>query len=303
VLLCRDKYEMKKYLLAHGIPCAQAGEVFRPEDAYAFVAAHGYPIIVKPRDSAGSSGTARCDTDDELRAALAAAGIGQGGASIAIEQFIQAGHEGFYDTLLVDGEPVFEAISHYYPVVLEAMRRLEVNPYIVTTNRLDAGAYPELKAFGRRVNRELGLTTCPTHMEWFMSDAGLSFSEIAVRPPGVWFWDLYCYANDMDLYRHWAEAVLWGHTEPRPSRSYSAGILSLRPNRYGRIVGYSGVDEVLQGARPYLIDWWLPPVGTPTQDVGSGYMGQPWMRARHPDYDGLRGLFDWIGRTIKVWAE
>jgi hypothetical protein len=119
----------------------------------------------------------------------------------------------------------------------------------------------------------------------------------------VWFWDLYCYANDMDLYRHWAEAILHGRTAPRPSRNYSAGIISLRPNRYGRIVGYSGVDEVLRAAREHLIDWHLPAIGSPTADVGSGYMGHAWMRVRHPDYDALRGLMDWIGRTIRMWAD
>ena len=44
----------------------------------------------------------------------------------------------------------------------------------------------------------------------------------------------------------------------------------------------------------------FPPPGTPTQPVEAGYMANAWMRLRHPDYDGLRGVLDDIGRRITV---
>ena len=36
--------------------------------------------------------------------------------------------------------------------------------------------------------------------------------------------------------------------------------------------------------------------------VASGYMGNAWMRFRHPDYDELRRLLDTVGQTVKVRA-
>ena len=91
-----------------------------PDEAVKFVRAVGYPIIVKPRAGAGASGTSRCDNDEQLAAALREAGVDKG-QSVAVEEYIE-GHEGFYDTMSIQGVPVLEFVSHYYPNVLEAMR-------------------------------------------------------------------------------------------------------------------------------------------------------------------------------------
>jgi len=70
-------------------------------------------------------------------------------------------------------------------------------------------------------------------MEWFAGPKGLKFSEIGCRPPGVRTWDLYCHANEMDLYRDWAFAVTQGRVTQKPSRRYSAGLIALRPDQDG----------------------------------------------------------------------
>ena len=67
-----------------------------------FVEAVGFPVILKPRAAAGASGTYRADTGDELAAAARESGLADG-APVAIEEFVE-GHEGFYDTLTVNGE-------------------------------------------------------------------------------------------------------------------------------------------------------------------------------------------------------
>ena len=121
---------------------------------------------------------------------------------------------------------------------------------------------------GRRVMQALGIGTSATHMEWFFGPKGLKFSEIGCRPPGVGCWDLYCAGNDIDLYREWAEAVVYGRTDaaaepplrgrhhraaPGPRRARSATTrASRRSSRHGP------VDH----RRP------PPGAGTPTQPVG-----------------------------------
>src|SRR5207237_809226 len=81
---------------------------------------------------------------------------------------------------------------------------------ILTTNRLSAASYDEVKAMGRRVIETLGIGTSATHQEWFFGPKGLKFSEIGCRPPGVGVWDLYSAANDFDLFREWAHAIVHG---------------------------------------------------------------------------------------------
>lgn len=299
--LCRDKPAMKAALRAGGIPCAASDAVASLAEARAFAERVGYPLILKPRDGAGASGAARVDSDAELVAAAQNLGLGQHGRTAAIEEFIE-GHEGFFDTLTVNGKVVHEFACHYYPNVLEAMRTRWISPQFIATNRIDSSeGYDELKKMGQKVVDVLGIETSATHMEWFSGPKGLKFSEIGCRPPGVRAWDLYNVGNDMDLYREWAMLVSVGRPSQRPSRRFAAGIIALRPDRDGRISHYEGLDAIREHFGEWLIDWHTP-AGIPTQGVEAGYMANAWIRMKHPSYDHLRHMLDTVGRTVKVRA-
>ncbi|MFW2332693.1 ATP-grasp domain-containing protein [Ilumatobacter sp.] len=297
--LCRDKPAMKAVLREAGVPCARSIGATSADDVRAFAADVGYPLIVKPPDGAGASGTHRVDDDGDLERVISTSGV-EHGVPVAVEEFME-GHEGFYDTISVDGHVVHEFVSHYYPNVLEAMRTRWISPQFVATNRLDAVAeYDEVKEMGRRVITALGIGTSATHMEWFAGPKGLVFSEIGCRPPGVRAWDLYGAGNDLDLYREWAQIVVHGTTDRRASRRFAAGIVALRPQGDGIISGYTGVDEMQRRYGDLVIDAHLPEPGTPTQGVEAGYMANAWVRARHEDYDHLRSVLDEIGRSVTV---
>ena len=299
--LCRDKPSMKEALRAAGVPTAASTAAENAEQVLAFAKAVGYPLILKPRSGAGAQDTTRVDDGAELAAALSAFGA-QGTHSIAVEEFVE-GHEGFFDTLSVDGRPELEFVSHYFPNVLDAMRTRWISPQFISTNRVDSeGDYVQLREMGQRVNEALGIGTTATHMEWFFGPKGLRFSEIGCRPPGVGAWDLYSVGNDIDVYREWANAIVHGHVGARPSRRFATGIVALRPDRDGRITGYSGVDDVQARSGEWVIDAHLPAPGTPTQPPAAGYMANAYVRMRHPDYDVLRGLLDDVGRTVHVHA-
>lgn len=139
-------------------------------------------------------------------------------------------------------------------------------------------------------------------MGWFFGPKGLKFSEIGRRPPGVGQWDVYNAANDMHLHFEWAHSLVHGSVHTKPSRRYAAGMIAPRPDRDGRIQGYSGVDEIAGRYGDNIVAAHLPEPGTPTQPVEAGYMANAWMRVRHPDYDALRGIMNDIGQTVKVHA-
>jgi formate-dependent phosphoribosylglycinamide formyltransferase (GAR transformylase) len=307
--LCRDKPAMKEALRRAGVPCAQSIGSSDRAEIFAFAERVGFPLVVKPRDAAGASGTYRVDDPRELDEALAVCGVSgarprspQPGRSVAVEEFIE-GHEGFYDTISVGGRVVHEFVSHYYPNVLEAMRTRWISPQFIATNRLDAASgYDEVKAMGQKVIDALGIGTSATHMEWFYGPKGLKFSEIGCRPPGVRAWDLYAAGNEIDIYREWANAVVHGRPGQKLSRRFAAGIIALRPECDGHIRGYEGADEVWKRYGGFIIDSHLPPPGTPTQPVSAGYMANAWLRMKHPDYDTLRSMLDFVGRTLKVRA-
>lgn len=296
--LCRDKPAMKEALRRAGIPCAESAAVATPQDLAAFAERVGWPLIVKPRAGLGSQKTFRADSRRELEAAASALGLGRGGEA-AVEEFVE-GHEGFYDTLSIDGEPRLEFVSHYFPSVLEALTRREISPQIAATNRVEAASYRELLDTGRRVIRALGIGTSATHMEWFFGPKGLKVSEIGARPPGERLWDLYCVGNEIDLYREWAEAIVHGRNTARPSRRYATGSVQVRPDRDGKIAGYQGLEEVRTRYGAFVFASDLPRPGRRTVPIEKGYLANAWFRLRHPDYDQLRAMMDDIGRTLRV---
>ena len=299
--LCRDKPSMKQVLREAGVPTAASAGASTAAEVVAFAEQVGYPVILKPRSGAGALDTMRADDAAGLEHALGVFG-GQGVGSIAVEEFIE-GHEGFYDTITINGEVAVDFVSHYYPNVLEAMRTRWISPQFVSTNRIDAAPeYAQLRDMGRRVIAALGIGTSATHMEWFFGPKGLKFSEIGCRPPGVGAWDLYSAGNDMDIYLEWANAITRGETGSAPSRRYASGMVALRPERDGTITGYSGTEEIQQRYRGWIIDAHLPAPGTATQPVAAGYMANAYVRMRHPDYDTLRGMLDDVGRTLHVYA-
>jgi formate-dependent phosphoribosylglycinamide formyltransferase (GAR transformylase) len=297
--LCRDKPSMKEVLRGAGVPTAASTAAHSAAEVRDFAARVGYPLIVKPRAGAGASGTVRVDNAAQLDGALAGFGSAE---SIAVEEFVE-GHEAFYDTLSINGEPVYDFVTHYYPNVLDAMRTRWISPQFVATNRVDTVAdYAEVREMGRRVTEALGIGTSATHMEWFFGPRGLRFSEIGCRPPGVRAWDLYAAGNDIDIYREWANAVLHGRVDRPLSRRRAAGMVALRPDRDGQITHYDGVDEVQHRFGEHILDVHLPEPGTPTQPVEAGYMANAWVRLVHPDYDTLRAMLGSVGQILKVHA-
>ena len=170
--LCRDKPSMKDAPRAAGVPdCRVRRDRLRGE-AKQFADLVGYPLIVKPCSGAGASGTVRVDSDDDLVRALQRFGE-EGATSIAIEEFVE-GHEGFYDTIALDGRIAHDWVTHYYPNVLEAMRHRWISPQFITTNRVEGNDfYAEVRELGRRVIDALGIETPATHMEWFYGPKGL----------------------------------------------------------------------------------------------------------------------------------
>ena len=298
--LCRDKPAMKEALRQVDVPTALSTGASSAEEVRAFAERVGYPLILKPPSGAGAAGTYRADSLEELESVIQETGADRG-ITVAVEEFVE-GHEGFLDTLTISGKIAHYFISHYYPTVLEAMRTRWMSPQIVTTNRVDTPGYDEVKAMAAKVIEALGIGTSATHMEWFYGPKGLKFSEIGCRPPGVSVWDLYSAANDIDLYREWASVLVHEEIAEKPSRSYAAGMITLRPETDGQITGYDGIEKVQQQLGKWIIDTHFPPPGSRTQPIEGGYMANAYIRVKHPDYDQLRNMLDYVGKTIKVRA-
>ena len=298
--LCRDKVAMKEFLRQHDVACAESGAVHDAAEAHAFAEREDYPLILKPLAGYGSLATYRVSNQKELDAAIRKLKPTRE-RPVAIEDFIE-GHEGFYDTIC-DGDGIrHDFVAHYYPGCLEAANDRKVSPQIAVTNRLDGDGYAELRAMGKAVTDALEIRHAATHMEWFFGPKGLKFSEIGARPAGEMIWDMYRVANEFDVYREWALAILGKPPEQTPSRRYSAGSVQVRPNRDGRYTGHRGVREALQRCHQAIYDKSVPKPGTPTKGLDKGWFVNTWFRLIHEDYDKVRELMTMLGKTVKADA-
>lgn len=305
VALTRDKVRLKQFLRERDVPSAPSAEVTSSEQARAFADSVGYPVVLKPRDGSGLVNIARADDRAALDAVLTAMDVDARPGAFSLEKF-NPGHEGFIDALVCDGEIVFEAATHFYPSVLEALRTRWISPHVVHTNRLTHDGYDALRALDRQVLGAVGLTSggiaTATHLEWFSGAEGLWFSELGLHPPANGLWDLYCEAGQFDLYTEWARAVCFGKVETRGVSLRAAGLINLRPNQDGTITHYTGVEVMQRRYGAHIFRMHLPPPGTPTVPIERGYLANAYVCVSHPDYDVLRAILADIGETVRVYA-
>ena len=113
--LCRDKFVMKNFLRKKGFPVARDAAVSNAKEARTGAKHVGYPHILKPRAGAGAMGTYRIDSPAQLEQIIQETRLEKGGQNCTMEQFL-TGHEGFYDTITVNGKVVFEQIYTIIPM-------------------------------------------------------------------------------------------------------------------------------------------------------------------------------------------
>src|SRR5690606_19682670 len=128
---------------------------------------------------------------------------------VNLEEFIE-GEEFTYDTVCIDGEPVFESVAQYFPKPLDGRAHEWITPaQIVFRDPYQPALMPGVE-LGRKVIKALGMTTGFTHMEWYKKPDGEAvFGEIAARSPGGKLVDQMNFANDFDVYREAARAICW----------------------------------------------------------------------------------------------
>jgi len=139
-----------------------------------------------------------------------------------IEEFL-TGDEGSYDSVMVDGQIVWDSVSSYLPTPLEVLRNPWIQWMVLMPRDISGAEYDLIRAIVPTALRALGLRTGLTHLEWFRRpDGSVAVSEVAVRPPGGQITSMLCYVHDFDLYSAWAQLMVHGSFAP-PQRSWSAG--------------------------------------------------------------------------------
>ena len=291
----RDKARMKTLLRNAGLPCARHCLAESAAHAWEFISAVGYPVVVKPPAGAGAEGTARVENDEQMHAALLGAQPAPA-HPLLIEEFI-TGQEHSFDTLSLDGRPVFHSLTRYRPSALEVMNVPWVQWCVMLPREVDAPQYDDIRTAAFRALEVLGMGTGMSHMEWFRRrDGSIAISEVAARPPGAQFTTLIARAHDVDLLQIWARLMIFGEFEPI-SRRYAAGIAFLRGMGNGHVVAVHGLDEAQREVGALVTDVKLPTPGQPSAD---GYEGEGYVIVRHPETAVVEQALERIISLVRV---
>jgi ATP-grasp domain len=291
----RDKAQMKAVLRAAGVPCARYRLARSATDADDFARLAGFPLVVKPPAGAGAKSTFRLDDPGDLEAWLDAASPSPERPAL-IEEFL-TGDEGSYDSVMVDGQVVWDSVSDYLPTPLEVLR----NPWMQWAVRLprdiSGPEYAGIRQVAPTALRALGLRSGLTHMEWFRRpDGTVAVSEVGARPPGAQITSMLCYAHDFDLYAAWAALMVHGDFEP-PRRRWSAGTVYLRGLGAGHVKAVYGLDALAPGVTALIVDSRLPRPGQPSS---GSYEGDGYITVRHPDTATVTAALKELVSTVRV---
>ncbi len=298
----RDKARMKDLFAAHQIGCARHRLAASAEEAVGFARSIGFPLVLKPPAGAGAKATVRCNDEKELRRALTATPP-RAGKEVLIEEFVQ-GREFSFDSITLHGQHVFHNICCYHPTPLEVIENPWIQWAVVLPRELDVPEFAPIHKLGPRVLSVLGMWTGMSHMEWFRrADGSIAIGEVAARPPGAQFMTLMSYAHGVDMYRVWAQLMVFETFESSP-RTHAVAAAYLRAQAGGRtdvrIGAVRGLDEVRAELGQHLVEVHLPATGKP---VNPSYEGDGYLVVRHPDTAFVTAAVQRIVRNVRVEVE
>ena len=295
----RDKMLMKDRVKAAGLRVPHAFKVKTEREIREAAEKLGYPLILKPISGAGSADTYKVSSKPELESAIAAVRHVE---VCSCEEFID-GEEFTYDTLCVDGKPLYENVASYLPPPLIARSNEWVSPVIITVRELDQ---PKIKpgiALGRKVLKALGMGDGFTHMEWFMTKRGEAvFGEIGCRPGGAHLVDQMNYTGDVDLFREWARVVCWRSFEGNTKRKYNAGIVFKRALGQGKITRITGLREYMHKYGDYVVEEQLLRPGTMRRNWKQTLLSDGHLMIRHPNWDAAYKIAFAAATDVTLYA-
>ncbi len=225
----RDKLYMKSRAQAAGVKVPAFAELSAPLDLRAFVSAHGFPVVVKPRADAGGRGVRTLSSDQEVRAWLAAPVP----RDYMVESFVP-GPLFHVDGLAVEGCLISCCSFRYLNTCLSYQTQQSVGAFLIDDRDPLAGRL--LRATEQVIAALPAADQLAFHAEFFVTPQDdIVFCEIAARPGGSRTADAIEAAYGFNMYQEWArQSVGLPPLALGRARVGSAGNLLIPPRR-GRL--------------------------------------------------------------------
>jgi len=295
----RDKARMKDVLREAGLPCARHVLAESGHQAREFAQNTGFPLVAKPPAGAGGKGTYRLDSRHALDNLLELYPPSDHGP-LMLEEFV-SGTEHSFDSIVIDGEPVWHSISRYMPAPLHVIENPWIQWCVFLPRDIGGEEFAPIREAGFRAVRALGLKTGLSHMEWFrLAGDRIAISEVGARPPGAQITSLLSWAHDLDFYHAWPRLMILDEFEP-PVRKFSVGAAYFRGQRSAsggmRVRAIHGLDEAQRRFGHLVVEARLPSQG---QFASDSYEGEGYVIIRDEDSSVVESALQQIVGMVRV---
>lgn len=222
---CSDKLKMKGHLSQFEIPMTSFLSAQTKLPSNEVFEQLGTPFLVKERKNSGGKGIRSAESDQDLQ--------GVKKSEHLYEKIIQ-GSEGSVESFIYNKEVIFENITEY-----EKIKQCNIIP---------ASFSEEIKRVISKLNREvikaLNIKWGLSHMEYYLTEEGILFGEIALRPPGGYIMNGIKLAYDFDPWEAFVDIEL----DERPKTKFPASCFAasyvIHPGA-GKLVEVKGREECL----------------------------------------------------------
>lgn len=226
---CRDKLATRRQTAAAGIPCPRYAQVFQADQALHWAKHTGYPVVVKPRSLAGSSGVRVADNPQELLSAFHHATSADFPgldplAGVIVEEYLD-GPEISVDSVIRDGS---------VRCVNVARKRLGYQPCFEEIGHLvcpwqDEPWSAQVRELIKAVHEALKIDNGITHAEVRLTEHGPRLVELNGRLGGDFIPYLGLLATGVDLTAAAVAVALGLEPELTPTRDTCAEVRFLYP--------------------------------------------------------------------------
>jgi hypothetical protein len=218
------------------------------------------------------------------------------GKVILAEEYLH-GREICIDTITIQNEPQFYSICYYRPPIVEALEDGRIQWSCVMPRDIGGGEYRALIRQGLDAVRSLSVGNAMTHMEGFLADGLVYFTDATLRPAGARIGPMLAYAYDRDPYLAWARAAVDGCFDGPWDRKYAVGTIFLRAPGRGLVERIRGVEAVESQIGESIMECRLPRIGAAKSAT---YTGDGYITVRHPETEVVEELLDLVSRTVEV---
>lgn len=260
----QSKLAMAEVFARAGIEAPACERVVSLAQLRAFVAEHGFPVVIKPDVGVGAEGACQVEDDAALEAAFA-----RDDEPRVVQSFVDGVVTSFDGLTDRDGRIVFRVSFVYCRGVMQILRD-QLDVYYYTRRSIP----PALEDMGRRMVEAYDIRGHFFHAEFFeRADGTFQALEMNFRPPGGFTTDLMNYACDVDVYRLFAQVASGRDVSDfQYELAYHCAHVSRRDRPYVR-----SHEQVVDMLGPALMRW---------RDIPwpiSGAMGSPVYMVRHRD--------------------